>query len=137
MVLLHVRITGSRQVQKIQHDLKLTHQNLTLRKVIVNKADNTAAPLGGGIVLDMSGVTHGYEINSTERSGHLYIPLSDDQQYTQLDFHTRFGASDIPSEFMIKVFKNDGVTSPAFLTGDHHLISVDMFFEYETNDHIH
>jgi len=111
MVLLHVRITGSRQVKRLQHDLKLTHQNLTLRKVIVNKADNTAASLGGGIVLDMPGVTHGYEINSAERSGHLYIPLSDDQKYTQLDFHTRFGASDIPSEFMMKVFKNGGVAA--------------------------
>ncbi len=132
MVLLHIRLTAADQVKRLEHDIKLRHQSIVLRKVVVNKT--ASATLGGGLQVDMSNMMHGLDIHSTERSGHLYLAIDDSQKLTQFDFHTKCGTADLPQEIRFKVLQNDG--TPAPFGAAEGVSSIDIFFEYETNDHI-
>ena len=133
MVLLHIRLTAADQVKRLEHDVKLIHQNLILRKVVVNKT--ASASLGNSIHLDMSNMLHGLEIHSTERSGYLYLAL-DDSKLTQFDFHTKCGTADLPQEIRFKVLQNDGTPAPFGAGAGEGVLSVGIYFEYDTNDHI-
>jgi len=131
MVLFHIRLTDNAQRKRMQHDLKMAHQHLILRKVIVRKPATATT----GIVLDLSKVLHANEIFSSEKNAHLYVPLGP-AEFVQCDFHTKFeSVNHISQEFQIKVFLDDG--SLATFGGADGLETVDLFFEYESNDQAH
>ncbi len=131
MVLFHIRLTGNAQRKRMQHDLKMHHQHLILRKLVVRKA--ATAPTG--IVIDLSHILHANEIFSSERNGHLYVALGA-AEYVQCDFHTKFESlNNISQEFQIKVLRDDG-TTPVVFGGDG-IESIDLFFEFDSNDQVH
>jgi len=135
MVLLHLRLTEQEQKLELPHDIKAQH--VVLRKVVIQKDVNSGNLLGGGLCLDLNAMTNSYEIMTSEHNGYLTLPVQDDVALTNHEFHIKFSAENIKSEFRMKTFKYDGVTKAVYTTGNGHIDSVDLYFEYETNDHHH
>ena len=133
MVLLHLRLTSQNEQLDIPHDLKA--QSVILRKVIIQKDTASGNLLGGGICLDLNAMTNSFEIMTSEHNGYLTVPCLDNQAMTIHDYHIKFSAEEIKSQFRMKTFNYDGVTKSVFTTGNGHIDSIDIFFEYHTNDH--
>ena len=135
MVLLHLRITEANQILSLHHDIKA--QYIILRKVVVNKdTSGTTHSTGGGICLDLNSMTNSYEIMTSQHNGYLTVPIDDTISLTNLDYHVKFSAENIKREFSIPVYKYDGLTLPSFdssVAG--HINSIDVYFEYSSNDH--
>ena len=135
MVLLHLRLTEQEQQLDIPHDIKA--QVVVLRKIVVQKDTSAGNLLGGGICLDLNAMTNSFEIMTSEHNGYLTVPLLDGSALTNHEFHIKFSAEQIKSQFRMKTFKYDGVEKAVFGSGNGHIDSIDIYFEYETNDHHH
>lgn len=135
MVLLHIRINEQGQALTLHHDIKA--QYMILRKVCVHKKTATNDNLGVGLCIDLNSMTNTYEIMTTEHNGYLTVPMNPDAGFDDIDFHIRFGAENVKNNFVIPVYNYDGITKTPFGSGNHQVAGIDLFFEYETNDHIH
>lgn len=133
MVLLHIRITEQGQALTLHHDIKA--QYMVLRKVCIHKKTSTNDNIGTGLCIDLNSMTNTYEIMTTEHNGYLTVPMNPDAGFDDIDFHIRFGAENVKNSFTIPVYNYDGLTRTTFGTGNHTIHSIDLYFEYETNDH--
>tara|TARA_Y100001963_G_C6759534_1_gene438733 strand:+ start:1312 stop:1716 length:405 start_codon:yes stop_codon:yes gene_type:complete len=133
MVLLHLRLTEYDSKLTLPHDIKA--QELILRKISISK-DSGDQTLGGGVMLDFHQFSNSYELMTSEDNGMLCVPLGETASHITQDYHIKFGSEDIKREFHIKTFKYDGTTKALFTSGTGHINSIDIFFEYSTNEHI-
>ena len=135
MVLLHIRINSQGQQLVLHHDIKA--QYMILRKVCIHKLTASNDNIGTGLCIDLNSMTNSYEIMTTEHNGYLTVPMNPDAGFDDVNFHIRFGAENVKNNFTIPVYNYDGITKTTFGTGNHEVSSVDLYFEYETNDHHH
>lgn len=135
MVLLHIRITSQDEALSLHHDIKA--QYMILRKICIHKTTATNSNIGTGICIDLNSMTNSYEIMTTEHNGYLTVPMNPTAGFDDIDYHIRFGAENVKNSFVIPVYAYDGLTKVVFGTGNHEISAIDMFFEYETNDHHH
>lgn len=98
----------------------------------------------------------GYEITSNVGGGGLlpvHLPDPIQQQPTtnndpprhiaESDYHINLKAESLPQKFQVRTFGNDGITPKPFTlkslgtqtnAENNHLVQVDLYFEYETNN---
>ena len=144
MPLLHINLSSPKQTIKLMHDLK--PQKLTLKTVIINKdIENSMNADNEGLQIDLRHMFNGYELMSNISSDNkLFIPVHSRPLAPTPDpfiypFHISLNAEEIKREFIIECFKKDGKTPISFeQTGpdnDGHYKSIDLYFEYQTNQH--
>ena len=138
MVLFHIHLTaGATATNKFR--VKLSHpipaQPMTLKKSIVRQTYNATGANTNPIIYARLGnwLSH-YEITSNSGESLLPIVFAPQRDRTAEDYHIKFKADDVPTEFDVELFSDSAMTPINLGTGNNELLSVCLFFEYASND---
>lgn len=153
MVLFHLQFTAPSSTDSNRFTVELSHpipmQTLKLVKSCVHMSyAASGANTNSTIFARIPWLTH-YEITSNTAESYLPIqieptPLNtsastpDDVVYSNHTYDIRFKCDDIPTKFDVEFFKDtNGTAMPFNTTGDNKVRSIDLYFEYSTNDAFH
>lgn len=138
MVLFHIHLTaGATPTNKFR--VKLSHpipaQPMTLKKTVVRQTYNATGANTNPIIYARLGnfLSH-YEITSNSGESLLPIVFHPAQPRSESDYHIKFKADDIPTEFDVELYSDSAMTPILLGTGNNQLLSVCLFFEYASND---
>lgn len=152
MVLFHLQFAAPSSTDSNRFTVELSHpipmQTLKLVKSCVHMTySNTNPHTNSTIFARIPWLTH-YEITSNTAESYLPIqiqptPLStagtpDNVIYSNHTYDIRFKCDDIPTKFDVDFFKDtNGTAMPFNNTGLNKVRSIDLYFEYATNDAFH
>lgn len=137
MVLLHISAKASATAShkfRVELPHKIISQVFTIKKsIIVQQYNASGANTNHIAYLNVPWISM-YE--ATNNNSQPWLPLSFDpsQSRTESDYHIRIKAEELPMAFDIELYKDADGTPFQFQSGtNNQLQSVDLFFEYETN----
>lgn len=137
MVLLHLNATATANATntfRVNLPHKIISQVFTIKKSIIAQQYNaTGANTNHIVYCDLPFISM-YE--ATNNNSQPWLPLSFDpsNNRTESDYHIRVKAEELPMSFDVRLYKDTDGTPFELETGvNNQLQSVDLFFEYETN----
>ena len=127
MPLLHLKIVpGANGINTFN-----IHQPIKAQDIILRNASVVCNAVGGGgdsVKVYIPFLT-GKEINTTDFTGYLTVPLDPSHKFTNIPFNVRLGNEHIPETFDC-ILVDD---SNAAITGTSNIKDVHLYFEYKTN----
>lgn len=120
MPVLNLRITSNDEVLQLSGNI--VAQNLVLHQAMITFPDTTALPHAVNIELPF--ITRFQVHNTQTGNAHLTIPVDVEKRTTISYPDLKFQSEHIPSDFRVRVFKEDGETLGTFS-------EIQLWFNYE------
>ncbi len=110
MPVLNLRITSNNQVIKLSGNI--IAQDLILHQACVHFANTTSLPKA--VDIEVPFVSRFQVHNSGAGNAHLTLPVDVEKRTTISYPDLKFATENIPSDFVVRVFNEDGETAATF-----------------------